>query len=281
MEIRVLRYFLEIAREGNMTRAAETLHISQPSLSKEMKALEEELGQKLFQRNRSGLKLTDAGMLLRQRTEDILEMVDKTSAEFGTFGEINGGDIHIGCAESENICHLARVIGAFREKYPMLRYHLSSGNTEQVAEKLDKGLLDLAFIVEPPDLSKYNYIEIPAADVWGVVMRRDSPLALKKSVCPDDLCGLPLICSEQAMRAGAVKRRICSIFRERSIFVTTARYSLKRGLAICSHLTVLSIQARTADYVFVRLNRGSKQRCLLYGRNIRCLRLLRSCCLRI
>ena len=200
MEIRVLRYFLEIAREGNMTRAAETLHISQPSLSKEMKALEEELGQKLFRRNRSGLKLTDAGMLLRQRTEDILEMVDKTSAEFGALGEINGGDIYIGCAESENICHLARVIGAFREKYPLLRYHLSSGNTEQVAEKLDKGLLDLAFIVEPPDLSKYNFIEIPVADVWGVVMRRDSPLARKKSVCPDDLCGLPLICSEQAMR---------------------------------------------------------------------------------
>ncbi|MDE7194783.1 MAG: LysR family transcriptional regulator, partial [Oscillospiraceae bacterium] len=200
MEIRVLRYFLEIAREGNMTRAAEALHISQPSLSKEMKSLEEELGQKLFHRNRSGLKLTDAGMLLRQRTEDILEMVDKTAAEFGSLGEINGGDIYIGCAESEQICHLARVIGAFREKYPLIRYHLSSGNTEQVAEKLDKGLLDFAFIVEQPDLFKYNYIEVPGADIWGVIMRRDSPLARKRSVCPDDLYGLPLICSEQAMR---------------------------------------------------------------------------------
>lgn len=200
MEIRVLRYFLEIAREGNMTRAAETLHISQPSLSKEMKALENELGQKLFQRNRSGLKLTDAGMLLRKRTEDILDMVDKTAAEFGTLDEINGGDIYIGCAESKQIRHLARVIGSFREKYPLIRYHLSSGNTEQVVEKLDKGLLDLAFIVEPPDLSKYNYIEIPGADVWGVVMRRNSPLARKKSISPNDLYGLPLICSEQAMR---------------------------------------------------------------------------------
>ena len=200
MEIRVLRYFLEIAREENMTRAADSLHISQPSLSKEIKALETELGKKLFTRTRSGLKLTDAGMLLRQRTEDILDMVDKTAAEFGSLDEINGGDIHIGCAESEQICHLARVIGSFKEKYPLLHYHLSSGNTEQVAEKLDKGLLDLAFIVEPPDLSKYNYIEIPGADVWGVVMRRDSPLARKKSVRPDDLYGQPLICSAQAMR---------------------------------------------------------------------------------
>ena len=200
MEIRVLRYFLEIAREENMTRAAESLHISQPSLSKEIKALEEELGKKLFTRTRSGLKLTEAGMLLRRRTEDILDMVDKTAAEFGSLDEMNGGDIYIGCAESRQIKYLARVIKQFKEKYPLLRYHLSSGNTEQVAEKLDRGILDFAFIVEPPDLSKYNYIEIPGADVWGVIMRRDSPLAEKSAVRPDDLFGLPLICSAQAMR---------------------------------------------------------------------------------
>ncbi len=200
MEIRVLRYFLEIAREENMTRAADSLHISQPSLSKEIKALEAELGKKLFTRTRSGLKLTEAGMLLRRRTEDILEMVDKTAAEFIALDEITGGDIYIGCAESEQIKHLARVIKRFKEKYPLLRYHLSSGNTEQVAEKLDRGILDFAFIVEPPDLSRYNYIEIPGADVWGVIMRRDSPLAEKTAVLPDDLLGLPLICSDQAMR---------------------------------------------------------------------------------
>lgn len=200
MEIRVLRYFLEIAREENMTRAAESLHISQPSLSKEIKALEAELGKKLFMRTRSGLKLTEAGMLLRRRTEDILEMVDKTAAEFNSLDEINGGDIYIGCAESRQIKYLAQVINGFTEKYPLLRYHLSSGNTEQVAEKLDKGLLDFAFIVEPPDLSKYNYIEIPGADVWGVIMRSDCSLSEKDVVRPDDLFGLPLICSDQAMR---------------------------------------------------------------------------------
>ncbi|MDE7288618.1 MAG: LysR family transcriptional regulator substrate-binding protein, partial [Oscillospiraceae bacterium] len=132
--------------------------------------------------------------------EDIIEMADKTVAEFSSLDEINGGDIYIGCAESYLIKYLAQAVKSFTEKYPMLRYHLSSGNTEQVAEKLDRGLLDLAFIVEPPDLSKYNYLEVQGADVWGVVMRRDSPLAEKKTIHAEDLYGLPLICSQQAMR---------------------------------------------------------------------------------
>ncbi len=199
MELRTLRYFLEIARNENMTRASEALHISQPSLSKEMKALEDELGKKLFIRKNSGLILTDEGMLLRKRAEDIVDMTDKTVAEFNSLNEINGGDIYIGCAESYLIKYLARAVKDFTEKYPLFRYHLSSGNTEQVAEKLDRGLLDLAFIVEPPDLSKYNYLEVDGADVWGVVMRRDSPLAEKNSVRVEDLYGLPLICSRQAI----------------------------------------------------------------------------------
>lgn len=200
MELRTLRYFLEIAREENMTRASEALHVSQPSLSKEMKALEEELGKKLFIRKNGGLRLTDEGMLLRKRAEDIIEMTDKTVEEFTALNEINGGDIYIGCAESYLIKHLAKAVKIFTEKYPRLRYHLSSGNTEQVAEKLDRGLLDLGFIVEPPDLSKYNYLEVEGSDLWGVVMRRDSPLAGKESVRAEDLYGLPLICSRQAMR---------------------------------------------------------------------------------
>lgn len=183
-----------------MTRASESLHVSQPSLSKEMKALEEELGKKLFIRRNGGLSLTDEGMLLRKRAEDIIEMADKTVAEFSSLNEINGGDIYIGCAESHLIKYLAQAVRSFKEKYPMLRYHLSSGNTEQVTEKLDRGLLDLAFIVEPPDLSKYNYLEVQGADVWGAVMRRDDPLAEKKTIRAEDLYGLPLICSRQAMR---------------------------------------------------------------------------------
>lgn len=201
MEIHILRNFLEIARAGNMSRAAETLHVSQPSLSKQMKDLEQTLEKKLFRRGSAGLSLTDEGMLLRKRAGDILEMVDKTVDEFKALDNIAGGEVRIGCAESHQIKYLARVIKAFKACYPLFRYHLTSGNTEQVVERLDKGLIDFAVIVEPPNLSKYNYLEVPEADIWGLVMRKDSPLAAKKSICADDLIGLDLICSEQAMHA--------------------------------------------------------------------------------
>ncbi len=201
MEIRVLKYFLETAREGSVTRAAAALHISQPSLSKQLKDLELELGKKLFVRSNYSIKLTDEGMLLRKRAEEILEMVEKTTDEFKALGNITGGDVRIGCAESHLVSHLAQVIRAFKEDYPGLRYHLYSGGTEQVTERLDRGLLDFAFIVEPPSLSHYNYIEIPGVDTWGVLMRRDHPLAALESVTCDDLSGIDLICSEQSMKA--------------------------------------------------------------------------------
>lgn len=200
MEIRVLRYFLEIAREGNMTRAAESLHVTQPTLSKQMKELEQELGKKLFRRGSSSVSLTSEGMLLRKRAEDILDMVDKTADEFRALDDVAGGEVRIGCAESHQIKYLARVIKKFKEKYPLFRYHLSSGNTEQVTERLDRGLFDFAVIVEPPDLSKYNYIEVPEVNTWGVLMRKDSPLAQKERICVEDLTGVQLICSEQSMR---------------------------------------------------------------------------------
>ncbi|WP_050637347.1 LysR family transcriptional regulator [Candidatus Stoquefichus sp. SB1] len=199
MEIRVLRYFIQIAREGNMSRAAEVLHVSQPTLSKQMTDLESELGKKLFIRTSSGLNLTDEGMLLRKRAEDILEMVDKTTDEFNSLDNITGGDVQIGCAESYQIKYLAQVIQKLKKEYPDLRYHLSSGNTEHVTERLNKGLLDFAVIVQPPDLSKYNYIVLPETDKWGVLMRKDSPLASKEKIVFDDLKGLPLICSGQSL----------------------------------------------------------------------------------
>ena len=199
MEIRILKSFIVIAREGNMTRAAERLHISQPALSKQIKELEEELDKKLFRRSRASMNLTDEGMLLLQRAEDIVSMVDKTVSEFKSLDDITGGDIYIGCAESYQIRYIAHAVQTFQKQYPGVRYHLTSGNTEQVAERLNRGQLDFALICESPDLSKYNYIEIPIPDVWGLVMRRDNKLAKKKSIRYEDLLGLPLICSIQAI----------------------------------------------------------------------------------
>lgn len=201
MEIRVLRYFLEIAREENMTRASERLHVSQPTLSKQMKELEEELGKKLFRRGSASIHLTDEGMLLRKRAEDILAMVDKTADEFKALDEVTGGDVYIGCAESYQIRYLAEIIKDFREHYPLLKYHILSGDTAQVAERLDRGLLDFAVIVEPPNLQKYNYIELPVADTWGVVMRKDCPLSKKRFVTVNDLIGYDLISSPQSLEA--------------------------------------------------------------------------------
>ena len=200
MEIRVLRYFLEIARESSMSRAAETLHVSQPTLSKQMKELESELGKKLFHRGSTSVSLTDEGMLLRKRAEDILTMVDKTTSEFRELDNITGGEVHIGCDESHQIKYLAWVIKDFKEAYPRFRYHLTSGNTEQVVERLDRGLIDFAFIVEPPNLERYNHIEIPGTDIWGLAIRKDHPLAEKEEIVFADLIGIDLICSEQGMK---------------------------------------------------------------------------------
>ncbi len=197
MEIRTLRYFLETAREENMSRAAERMHISQSALSKQLKGLEEELGKKLFVRHSFSIELTEEGMLLRKRAEDLLSMADKITAEFSAMDDIVGGNIYFGCAESYQISQLAKVIKNFKKRYPQFHYHITSGDTEQVTEKLDKGLLDFAVIVEEPDYVKYNVIKMPQGDVWGLVMPSDCALASKGYITFEDLKGLPLFCSGQ------------------------------------------------------------------------------------
>ena len=210
MEIRVLRYFLEVAREESITHAAVRLHVSQPTLSKQMKDLETELGQKLFVRTNYSIRLTDAGMLLRKRAEDLLRMSDRITEEFRTLSADEGGDIHIGCAESDGMLCLARCLRDVQTRHPPVRCHLYSGNTEDLAGRLDSGILDFAVIVQDVDLTKYNYLELPYADTWGVIMRKDSPLAGQEAVRMEDLLELPLICSRQGMKADYPK-----FFREK------------------------------------------------------------------
>lgn len=200
MELRVLRYFLEVAREGSVTHAARRLHISQPTLSKQLKDLEEELGKKLFVRGNYNVRLTQEGTLLRKRAEEILDMVDKTQREFQALDEINGGDIRIGCAESKEIRHLAQKLKALHQRCPRIRFHLYSGDREDLAERLDRGLLDFAVLVETVDLSKYSYLEFPGANAWGVAMRRDHPLADKEYIQPQDLLDVPIICPRQGLQ---------------------------------------------------------------------------------
>ena len=193
-----MRYFLAVAREENMSRAAELLHVTQPTLSKALKSLEDELGKKLFTRHSFSIALTEEGILLRNRAEDLVSMADKIEQEFLSLDDVTGGDLYFGLAESRQIRCLAKEIREFKKMYPGLRYHITSGDTEQVTEKLDKGLLDFAAIFEMPDEKKYNFIRFPEADYFGAVVPADSELAKKDCIIAEDLAGLPLFTSEQS-----------------------------------------------------------------------------------
>lgn len=251
MELRVLRYFLEIAREENMTRAAKRLHISQPSLSRQMKELEIELGKKLFVRSNYSIRLTEEGMILRKRAEDLLAMADKITNEFQTMNDINGGDVFLGCAESYLIKYLAQAARKLNQRYPEIHYHITSGDTKQVTEKLNRGLLDLAFIVEPPDLSKYNYLEVPESDTWGALMRRDCPLATKEYIGINDLLPYPIFCSKQSAKVDLP--RWCGEKVDQLNIMATFNLSnngaifVKEGLGIC--LTFDHLIETTADSI--------------------------------
>ena len=200
MELRTMRYFLAVAREENMTRAAQRLHVTQPTLSKQLKALEAELGKKLFTRHSFSIRLTDEGVLLRKRAEDLLRVADRISEEFQTLDDALGGELYFGLAESYQIRRLAAAIRALKRTLPELHYHITSGDTEQVTEKLDKGVIDFAVLAQEPDPAKYRFLRFPEADVWGLVLPESHPLAEKEALCPADLAGLPLFCSEQGWR---------------------------------------------------------------------------------
>lgn len=212
MEFRVLKYFLTIVREGSITGAANSLHLTQPTLTRQIQELERELGQKLFVRGKYKVTLTPEGMILRKRAQEIVEMVEKTEAEFQAINDTISGDVYIGGGESDCMRYIAEVIKEIQSDYPEIKFHISSGNAEDVTEKLDKGLLDFGVLIQPVDLSKYDNLALPDKDVWGVVMRKDSPLAKKDCVELEDLRGLPLINSRQAMRKTSAKNEFIEWF---------------------------------------------------------------------
>lgn len=200
MEIRVLRYFLAVAREGSITAAANYLHLTQPTLSRQLKDLEEELGQTLLIRKSHRVTLTPEGILLRKRAEEIIAMVDKTQSEFVSLGNTVSGNVYIGGGETRVMKEIATVIRDIQTAFPAIHFHLYSGNAEDVTERLDKGLLDFGVLIQPADLSRYQSLQLKGKDQWGVLMPKDSPLAAKKAIKKEDLLDLPLICSRQAIR---------------------------------------------------------------------------------
>lgn len=197
MEIRVLKYFLAIAKEGSITKAADSLYLTQPTLTRQMQNLEQELGQKLFVRGKYRVSLTPEGLIFKKRAEEIIDLVEKTCAEFASTNEVIKGDIYIGCGETDSMKYIAAVMKELQNEYSEIKFHIYSGNAEDVTEKLDKGLLDFGVLIQPIDLSKYDYLTLPKKDVWGVIMRKDSPLAAKKVITLKDLLNVPIIASRQ------------------------------------------------------------------------------------
>lgn len=207
MELRVLQYFLAVAREQNIVRAAHSLHLSQPTLSRQIKAMEEELGKQLLIRGTKGsrkITLTKEGMILQKRAEEILSLVQKTEKEITLSDQVVIGDVYIGTGETDAVRLIARAARSLYETYPGIHYHIASGNAEFVLEQLEKGLIDFGMIFDPVDQSKYNAIKIPYKDIWGVLMRRDSPLAEKETITPEDLWDKPLIISRQGNSGNAL-----------------------------------------------------------------------------
>ncbi|QIQ21414.1 LysR family transcriptional regulator [Zophobihabitans entericus] len=197
MEIKVLRYFLALAKEESVTAAAEYLHLTQPTLSRQLSELEEQLGTKLFLRGSRKITLTDEGIRLRKRAEEILELVQKTEAEFHMPTEEIRGDIYIGGGETHAMVFIAKIIKNLRDNFPHLHVHLFSGNADDVTERIDKGLLDFGVLIGSTNMTKYESLTLPQKDTWGILMRKDSPLAERTCIQPQDLTGLPLIGSKQ------------------------------------------------------------------------------------
>lgn len=200
MELRVLQYFLAVTREQSISGAAESLHLSQPTLSRQLKELEEELGHRLFVRGNRHIVLTEEGMILRRRAEEIFALVKKAEQEISLSDEAIAGDITIGAGETDGVRLIARAARLIQKEYPLVHFHIISGDRTTVAEEMERGLIDFGLMFGNIDTTRYEYIKVPYQDQYGVLMRRDAPLAGKAFLTPADLAGQPLIISRQMLR---------------------------------------------------------------------------------
>ena len=211
MELHVLKYFLAVAREENITKAAALLHLTQPTLSRQLMQLEEELGVQLFRRSRYHIELTEDGMLLRRRAQELVDLAEKTTREFTMRETELMGEIAIGAGETRSMSFLSRAMVSFRERYPKVTFRIFSATADDVKERLDTGLLDMGLLTEPVDVGRYAFCRMKERDRWGVLVRLDSPLAGLDSVTPDDLEQVPLIISGRER----VQRELANWFGDR------------------------------------------------------------------
>lgn len=238
MEIRVLRYFLAVVREEGINRAAEVLHITQPTLSRQLSQLEDEVGVKLFHRGAKKITLTNEGILLRRRAEEILSLVDRTERELTWQDELVEGRIVIGGGELAAMQVLPEIIESFREKYPLVTFDIFTGNADLVKEQMEKGLIDIGVLLEPIDIEKFEFIRLKEKERWVVLMCPDNPLAGKETVSAGDLENVPLILPRRPNVQNELSNWFGDSLQEKQVLFTSnlttnSALMVQRGLA-CS-----------------------------------------------
>jgi DNA-binding transcriptional LysR family regulator len=243
MEFRLLKYFLMVAREENITKAANLLHITQPTLSRQLIQLEEELGVTLFQRSKHRIILTEDGMLLRRRANEIISLMEKTQQELTKECDDLVGEISIGCGETQNMSYLSQKIKDFHKIHPLVKLHIHSTTADEIKERIENGLLDMGLVTEPVDISKYNFFRLPQKEQWGILVHEKHRLAQKTFITPDDLINEPLIIAKRT----AVQNELINWFNNSSEKLNiVATYNLilnaanmvkhQIGVALCFNL---------------------------------------------
>lgn len=250
MELRVLNYFLMVAREENITKAAQLLHVTQPTLSRQLMQLEEELGVKLFKRSNHSIVLTDEGMLLKRRAHELVQLAEITKRELAG-GEALSGAIAIGSGEFHSFALLASILADFQARYPLVRYEIYSGNADNINDRIEKGLLDIGLLSAPVDISKYEFIRLPEKEIWGFLVHEDSDLAQKDCLLPEDLVGQRLMISKRAMVQneltnwlGSVASQVETIATYNLLYNVAIMVQKKMGVALCIDLNCHYSQLR-------------------------------------
>lgn len=220
MELKNLTTFLAVAEKETISAAAKHLHLSQPSLSRQLMDLEKELGVTLFTRGNRKITLTEDGLLFRKRAEEIVELLEKTRSEFLSPRDTIAGNVSIGAGETYVIQLLGAIIKEIQAEYPNIKFHFYSGNADEVKERLDKGLLDFGVVISPADVKKYHSLRLPAKDTWGVLMRKDSPLAVKEVITPKDLWDVPLITSRQSLVSSELSKWLKKDLKKLTVVAT-------------------------------------------------------------
>ncbi len=238
MELRVLNYFLAIAREENFTKAAQQLHVTQPTLSRQIAQLEEELGVELFVRSNHNIILTEDGMILKRRAQEILSLAEKTKRDFLHKDETLSGTISIGSGEFRSTKYLAKIIGAFHKKYPNVKYEIYSGNASNIRDHIERGLLDVGLMSEPIDMRKYNFVNMPVQEQWGVFAPDDSPLVGKESISPQDLVGMSVITATGDFNQSRIGKWLGD-YKDQVEIVATANLPYNEAVLTQAHIGVM------------------------------------------